>query len=196
MKDYRNYIFDLYGTLVDISVDEADRRLGMDSFYIQSALSPEAGKPEKRGTGKISPRRSLTDLRGSVDHADSIYLFRRLPLSYWPGVCSGGGAASCCCCCCWASASCCAAIARCSISARCPLTTASQSGFAKNSGLCGHIFMGVEGAGMTLPSSAVVSAGCGVGSGCPEAEEEPLWREMSSTGVSSRTPSDLNGQVS
>lgn len=27
MKEYRNYIFDLYGTLVDISADEADRRL-------------------------------------------------------------------------------------------------------------------------------------------------------------------------
>lgn len=35
MKDYRNYIFDLYGTLVDISVDEADRRLWehMSLFY-------------------------------------------------------------------------------------------------------------------------------------------------------------------
>ncbi len=48
MKDYRNYIFDLYGTLVDISVDEADRRLGMDSFYIQSALSPESRKSVER----------------------------------------------------------------------------------------------------------------------------------------------------
>lgn len=35
MKDYRNYIFDLYGTLVDISGDEADRRLWehMSLFY-------------------------------------------------------------------------------------------------------------------------------------------------------------------
>lgn len=35
MKDYRNYIFDLYGTLVDIGVDESDRRLWehMSLFY-------------------------------------------------------------------------------------------------------------------------------------------------------------------
>lgn len=35
MKDYRNYIFDLYGTLVDIGVDEDDRRLWehMSLFY-------------------------------------------------------------------------------------------------------------------------------------------------------------------
>lgn len=35
MKDYCNYIFDLYGTLVDISVDEADRKLWehMSLFY-------------------------------------------------------------------------------------------------------------------------------------------------------------------
>lgn len=35
MRDYRNYIFDLYGTLVDIGVDEADRRLWehMRLFY-------------------------------------------------------------------------------------------------------------------------------------------------------------------
>lgn len=35
MKDYRNYIFDLYGTLVDIRGDEADRKLWkhMSLFY-------------------------------------------------------------------------------------------------------------------------------------------------------------------
>ncbi len=35
MKDYRNYIFDLYGTLVDIGADESDRRLWehMSLFY-------------------------------------------------------------------------------------------------------------------------------------------------------------------
>lgn len=35
MKDYRNYIFDLYGTLVDIDVDESDRKLWehMRLFY-------------------------------------------------------------------------------------------------------------------------------------------------------------------
>lgn len=35
MKDYCNYIFDLYGTLVDISVDETDRKLWehMSLFY-------------------------------------------------------------------------------------------------------------------------------------------------------------------
>lgn len=55
MKDYRNYIFDLYGTLVDISVDEADRRLWMDSFYIQSALSPESRKAGKAWNGQNKP---------------------------------------------------------------------------------------------------------------------------------------------
>ena len=35
MKEYRNYIFDLYGTLVDIDVDETDRKLWehMCRFY-------------------------------------------------------------------------------------------------------------------------------------------------------------------
>ncbi len=48
---YQNYIFDLYGTLVDIHTDEDQpaagaRDAGLDVLYVHSNLSPAGPLPE------------------------------------------------------------------------------------------------------------------------------------------------------
>ena len=58
MKDYRNYIFDLYGTLVDIGVDESDRRLWehMSLFYGYYGAQYEPGTAVPPGLCGIGKR--------------------------------------------------------------------------------------------------------------------------------------------
>lgn len=75
MKEYRNYIFDLYGTLVDIRTDETDRKLWehMSLFYGYYGANYEADELYQSYIEAVHVREKAMRQENSVQYAHESY---------------------------------------------------------------------------------------------------------------------------
>ena len=75
MKEYRNYIFDLYGTLVDIRTDETDRKIWehMSLFYGYYGANYEADEMHQAYTEAVGVRERAMEQESSVQYAHESY---------------------------------------------------------------------------------------------------------------------------
>lgn len=75
MKQYRNYIFDLYGTLVDIRTDERDRKLWehMSLFYGYYGAGYEAEELHQAYLALINAKEKALKKKHTVQYAHEAY---------------------------------------------------------------------------------------------------------------------------
>lgn len=75
MKQYRNYIFDLYGTLVDIRTDETDRKLWehLSLFYGYYGAQYEAEKLHQAYLASVQGKEKALSQEHAVQYAHEAY---------------------------------------------------------------------------------------------------------------------------